>query len=42
MTSLSFGDNYAVLNLDWMPLLINAVKETTEGQSLIKKLQKME
>ena len=40
MTSLSFGDNYAVLNLDWMPLLITAVKETPEGQSFIKNCRK--
>ena len=35
MSSLTFGDNYAVLNLDWMPLLINAVKDTPEGKALI-------
>lgn len=35
MTRLSFGDSYAILNLDWMPLLINAVKDTPEGQALI-------
>jgi nicotinamidase-related amidase len=32
---VSFGQNFAILNLDWMPLLINAVEETTEGKTLI-------
>lgn len=32
---LSFGTNYAVLNLDWMTLLIDAVRDTKEGQSFI-------
>lgn len=32
---LTFGPNYAVLNLDWMTVLINAAKDTPEGQALI-------
>lgn len=32
---LSFGSNYAILNLDWMTILINAVKDTPEGQAMI-------
>jgi nicotinamidase-related amidase len=31
----SFGSNYAILNLDWMTILINAVKDTSEGQIMI-------
>ncbi|OKO95643.1 hypothetical protein PENSUB_11155 [Penicillium subrubescens] len=31
-STVSFGQIYAILNLDWMPLLINAVAETTEGK----------
>ncbi|KAI9046187.1 cysteine hydrolase [Aspergillus affinis] len=34
-TSPSFGERCAVLNLDWMSVLINAVQNTTEGQALI-------
>ncbi|KAL1872183.1 hypothetical protein Plec18167_006786 [Paecilomyces lecythidis] len=34
--SLSFGENYAILNLDWMTGLINAVKDTSKGQTLIE------
>ncbi|PLB55346.1 Isochorismatase hydrolase [Aspergillus steynii IBT 23096] len=34
-TSVNFGDRYAILNLDWMSVLINAVKDTAEGQALI-------
>lgn len=34
-TSLSFGSNYAILNLDWMAILINAVRDTPEGQTMI-------
>ncbi|KZF21695.1 Isochorismatase hydrolase [Xylona heveae TC161] len=33
--ALTFGKNYAILNLDWMAVLIDAVKNTTEGQSFI-------
>ncbi len=33
--ALTFGKNYAVLNLDLMTVLIDAVKDTTEGQGLI-------
>lgn len=32
---LSFGKNYAVLNLDWMMLLIDVVRETKEGPLFI-------
>jgi nicotinamidase-related amidase len=32
---LSFGSNYAILNLDWMTILINAVEDTPEGQAMI-------
>lgn len=32
---VSFGQNFAILNLDWMPLLINAIAEATEGKTLI-------
>lgn len=34
-SSLSFGSNYAILNLDWMTILIKAVKDTPEGQVMI-------
>ncbi|KAH8427882.1 uncharacterized protein LDX57_005587 [Aspergillus melleus] len=34
-TSGSFGEHYAVLNLDWMSVLINAAQDTAEGQALI-------
>ena len=39
-SSLSFGDHYAVLNLDWMSVLINAVKDTHEGQAMIENCSK--
>jgi hypothetical protein len=39
-TSFSFGDNYAVLNLDWMSVLINAIKDTPEGQALMTNCSK--
>lgn len=32
---VDFGQQYAILNLDWMSLLINAVEETPEGKSMI-------
>ncbi|KAE8377130.1 cysteine hydrolase family protein [Aspergillus bertholletiae] len=32
---LSFGERYAILNLDWMTVLINAAKDTPEGQEFI-------
>lgn len=35
ITSVSFGQNFAILNLDRMPLLINAVADITEGNTLI-------
>jgi hypothetical protein len=34
-SGLTFGQNFAILNLDWMPLLINSVAETTERKTLI-------
>ncbi|KAI1391786.1 Isochorismatase hydrolase [Hypoxylon trugodes] len=33
--TLTFGKNYAVLNLDLMTVLINAVKDTTNGREFI-------
>ncbi|KAK5991568.1 hypothetical protein PT974_09853 [Cladobotryum mycophilum] len=33
---LTFGDRYAVLNLDLMTALINQVKETAKGQLFIR------
>ncbi|OJI88504.1 hypothetical protein ASPTUDRAFT_35482 [Aspergillus tubingensis CBS 134.48] len=38
--SINFGKNYAVLNLDWIAVLIDAVKDTPEGQALIENLAK--
>jgi hypothetical protein len=32
---LRFGQHYAVLNLDWMSLLIDGIKNTTVGQEFI-------
>lgn len=32
---LSFGSNYAVLNLDWMKALIDTVKKTDEGKQFV-------
>lgn len=32
---LSFGSNCAILNLDWMTILIDAVKNTPDGQAMI-------
>ncbi|PYI24204.1 hypothetical protein BO99DRAFT_428470 [Aspergillus violaceofuscus CBS 115571] len=37
---LSFGENYAVLNLDWMLVLIDAVKDTPEGQAFTQSCNK--
>lgn len=31
----SFGDNYAVLNLDWMSVLVSSVKDSREGHTFI-------
>ncbi|RAH53683.1 cysteine hydrolase family protein [Aspergillus piperis CBS 112811] len=39
-SSIDFGENYAVLNLDWITVLIDAVKDTPEGQALIENLAK--
>ncbi|KAF3177164.1 hypothetical protein TWF225_002973 [Orbilia oligospora] len=33
--SATFNKNYAILNLDWMTILIDAVKDTPEGQTYI-------
>ncbi|EED19329.1 cysteine hydrolase family protein [Talaromyces stipitatus ATCC 10500] len=33
--SLNFGSNYAILNLDWMAMLINSIKDVPEGQAMI-------
>lgn len=32
---LDFGQHYAVLNLDWMSILMDAIKDTPEGQAFI-------
>jgi nicotinamidase-related amidase len=32
---LSFGEHYAVLNLDWMSILIDGIKDTAVGQEFI-------
>ncbi|KAJ5092546.1 cysteine hydrolase family protein [Penicillium alfredii] len=32
---VNFGQHYAILNLDWICLLINAIEETPEGKSMI-------
>jgi len=32
---LSFGQRYAVLNVDWMAILIDAVKDAPEGEAFI-------
>ncbi|PYH92667.1 cysteine hydrolase family protein [Aspergillus ellipticus CBS 707.79] len=39
-TPLSVGDNYAILSLDWMSVLLNAIEQTVEGQALIKNYPK--
>lgn len=31
-----FGQRYAILNLDWMTILLGAIENTPEGQSLIQ------
>ncbi|KAJ5729426.1 uncharacterized protein N7483_003934 [Penicillium malachiteum] len=31
-----FGQHFAVLNLDWMSILINAVQDTDEGKAMIQ------
>lgn len=38
--SVDFGQHYAILNLDWMAILINAVEETPEGKSMIASCSK--
>lgn len=32
---LTFGKHYAVLNLDWMTVLMDAVRNTAEGQAFV-------
>lgn len=34
----NFGQRHAILNLDWMTILLSAVESTPEGQDLIKNL----
>lgn len=34
-SALTFGKSYAVLNLDFMTILIDAIKDTTEGKAFI-------
>lgn len=34
-SAFSFGGNYAIINLDWMTILFNAVKDSPEGQAMI-------
>lgn len=36
----TFGQRYAILNLDWMALLLGAVESTPEGQALIQNYTK--
>lgn len=36
----NFGKHFAVLNLDWMSILINAVQDTDEGSEMIKSCSK--
>jgi nicotinamidase-related amidase len=36
--SVTFGQHYAILNLDWMSVLINAIEETAEGKATIASL----
>ncbi|CAI7597893.1 unnamed protein product [Penicillium manginii] len=36
----NFGRRYAILNLDWMALLLSAIEGTPEGQSLIENYKK--
>ncbi|KAF4447180.1 hypothetical protein F53441_9227 [Fusarium austroafricanum] len=38
--TLSFGQNFAVLNLDWMALLMGAVEDTPQGQAFISNCTK--
>lgn len=38
--SEDFGKNYAILNLDWMTLLINAVHDTPKGKVMIASCSK--
>lgn len=32
----NFGKHFAVLNLDWMSILINAVQDTDEGKKMVQ------
>lgn len=38
--AVDFGSNYAILNLDWMTILINAVEDTPEGKAMISNCSK--
>jgi nicotinamidase-related amidase len=38
--SVTFGQHYAILNLDWMSVLINAIEETAEGKATIASLSR--
>lgn len=33
--AVNFGERYAVLNLDWISILMNAIESTPEGKSMI-------
>lgn len=37
---VDFGQHYAILNLDWICFLINAIEETPEGKSMIASCSK--
>lgn len=37
---VDFGKHYAILNIDWMVLLIDAIKETPQGKLLIDSCEK--
>lgn len=39
-TLMSFGKRYAILNLDWMTVLLAACEETPQGTKLIENLSK--
>lgn len=39
-SAVDFGNNYAILNLDWMTILTNAVEDTPEGKAMIANCSK--
>lgn len=39
-TTADFGRNFAVLNVDWMSILIEAIQDTTEGKSFIENISR--